>query len=194
MGLIKGTSRSAYLFLILISSLGYLSYRAIANDKVAPLSAGLMASLRTPQRIVTDRFNLEEGGYRTYGFTLDTDARIQVTSSSSYANINVMLMNSHDLAVFKKINDNVTAFWKKASDQTWLSNLLHKNEAKDLGGKIDAQNGAIVCRHSLSQFLTMRMDKTETLPSGEWYVVVRYPRESLTTRNQSTVDLNITAY
>jgi hypothetical protein len=98
----RKTGKWAYVGLALIVVSVFYIYRATTSDRAAPLSAGLAGALRQPRKIVSERFSLEEGQARMFGFNLNMDARVEVNVEASPKDVDVMLMTADDLAQFKQ--------------------------------------------------------------------------------------------
>jgi len=81
---------------------GFFVYRAATSNTAAPPSAGLRATFRQPQKVVSEKISLKEGQAMTYSFQLRTDARVEVKVQATPKDVDVMLMTSAELERFKK--------------------------------------------------------------------------------------------
>jgi hypothetical protein len=87
----------------LVVLLGWM-WRSALSDTAAPPSAGLLAALRQPKKLVNERTQLNEGRSIIYSFYLPTDSRVQVEANATPKAIDVMLMNSDQAAKFREAN------------------------------------------------------------------------------------------
>lgn len=54
--------------------------------------------------------------------------------------------------------------------------------------------GEYTYRQALSGMSVLRMDKTEVLPNGEWWIIVRRPSEAILFQEATAVEIIVTAY
>ena len=94
----------AWVALIILVVGGFLVWRAVNSDTAAPLTAGLTAALRQPHKVVDERIQLKEGEYHVYGFTLNSDARVQVQVGATPKDVDVMLMNKAEFEKFQQVS------------------------------------------------------------------------------------------
>lgn len=99
----KRTSKAAIVVLILLLGLGFWLYRSAA----APFSTGVVAALRQPRKLVSERISLKEGEAKMYSFTLPSNARIEVKAEATPQEVDVMLMTAEESQKFEKAAGNL---------------------------------------------------------------------------------------
>ena len=144
---------------------GFFVWRSLHSDEAAPLSAGLPGAIRSPQELVDESVHLPEGWYKYYLLELYTSARVRVELYASLAHVNVMLMTPSDFEGYQQAQSTV-----QESDTAYTH------------------------RELLSSENVVRYDQTETLPSGEWVIVLERPLENVSSPQSTTVNLTITVY
>jgi hypothetical protein len=92
------------IILVIIIGVFYWFWKASTSNRVAPLSAGLVAGLRSSQKVVDERIELKEGQSVGYSFTLKTDARVQVQVNAEPKHVDVMLMTKEEADKFRQIS------------------------------------------------------------------------------------------
>ena len=140
-------------------------WRSLYSDEAAPLSAGLPGAIRPPQELADESVHIDEGWYVYYQFELYTSARMRVELYASPAHVNVMLMTPSDFGGYQQAQSTV-----QESDTAYTH------------------------RELLSSENVVRYDQTETLPSGEWIIVIERPLEDVSSPQSTTVSLTITVY
>jgi hypothetical protein len=79
-------------------------WRSVTNDKAAPPTAGLFGAIRQPVKVVNERTQLNEGQSMIYGFTLNTDSRVQVQVNAQPKDVDVMLMTAVQAQRFRDVS------------------------------------------------------------------------------------------
>lgn len=143
----------------------FFAWRSLYSDEAAPLSAGLPGAIRPHQELVDESVRIGEGWYKYYSFELYTSARVRVEVYASPAHVNVMLMTPSDFEGYQQAQSTV-----QESDTAYTH------------------------RELLSSENVVRYDQTETLPSGEWIIVIERPLENIFSPESTTVNLTITIY
>ena len=96
------SGKSVVLMLLLLGGTFWL-YRANTSDTAAPFSAGPGAAFRSARKLVSERISLEEGQAMMYSFSLESDARVQVSVDSNSKAVDVMLMTASDLEKYREV-------------------------------------------------------------------------------------------
>lgn len=162
----RSSGASVVVLLVLVGGVYWL-YRANTSDTAAPLSAGPVAAFRSPQKVVSERISLEEGQAVMYSFSLNSDARVQVSVESNPKAVDVMLMTGSEIERYRELKGTV-------------SGAL-------FGGKFTYQQ-------ALSRQNILRMDETEVIPAGSWAIIVEVRKTSVLIMDTTAISVDATAY
>lgn len=77
---------------------GYLWFKTRDRGAIGALGD----AIREPEVVVDERIQLSEGNAMSYGFTLPSDRRVQVTVDAAPKAVDVMLMTDGDWASYQK--------------------------------------------------------------------------------------------
>lgn len=133
-----GMSTAGQVFLILVL-LGLLAVVGVAiggyfwirtRDRGAVGAIG--DAIRQPQVVVSERIQLSEGNAMSYGFTLPSDRRVQVTVDATPKAVDVMLMTDADWASYERASGKL--FGGRYSYRQALSreSILHMDQSEIL--------------------------------------------------------------
>lgn len=82
--------------LVVLGALGVVAYRVYTGQSVQSAVSG-------PQTIVDETMRLEEGQAKSYGFSLPTSRRVDVSIKASPHQVNIMLMDEAQWNKYKEV-------------------------------------------------------------------------------------------
>jgi antitoxin component HigA of HigAB toxin-antitoxin module len=115
-----------------------------------------------PQTLLDDRFELQEGQYRSLSFHLPQPREIELSMDAAQKPVNVYLLTADQWGQFTQ------------------------NEASIFGSGFNYTK-------ALSQRRTMKLERTATLPEGDWHLTVERPKESIIFKEPAVVTIKVEA-
>ena len=164
----RRSSRKLALLALIIAVELLIFWRSGANnrDKGAPSTNALAAPLTLPQSVAHQRKQLKEGQSATYPFFLGQGATVRIEITATPKPVDVMVMTSEEAAKFQQGEGKFFAFLAPA----------------------------YTSRQELAAQDVMTMDRTDTLPQGNWVIVITRPREAVFFKKDTVVSTVLTIY